>query len=133
MSRIRGKNTKPEVIVRKLLTAMGIRYRLHVKKLPGRPDVVIGKRNAVIFVHGCFWHCHKGCRDGRIPKSTYWQKKLLGNQARDKMHLKNLQKDGWKVLTLWECRLEKRLDNSRKKIERFLQKVGQITRKPGHQ
>jgi len=109
MSNIRSKDTKPEILVRKMLFSKGYRYRLHVKNLPGKPDIVLRKYNAVVFVHGCFWHLHQGCRDGTIPKTRtqYWKKKLLGNKERDKKHIENLQNLGWRVLRVWECEVEK--------------------------
>jgi DNA mismatch endonuclease (patch repair protein) len=105
MAAIRGKNTKPELRVRSLLHAVGYRYRLHQKDLPGRPDIVLPKYRTVIFVHGCFWHCHD-CRWGSvIPKTRpeFWSAKRGGNVARDEKHRAALEADGWKVLTLWEC------------------------------
>ena len=93
MSNIRSKDTKPEILVRKMLFSKGYRYRLHVKNLPGKPDIVLRKYNAVVFVHGCFWHLHQGCRDGTIPKTRteYWKNKLLGNKERDMNHIEKLQ------------------------------------------
>ncbi len=123
MSRILAKNTKPEQIVRKMLTALGYRYYLHIKELPGKPDIVLTKHNAVIFVHGCFWHLHN-CRDGTIPKTrmNYWEEKLRKNQERDRKHSKVLRKQGWKVLTLWECEIEKRPQLVLRKIVAFFNK-----------
>ena len=122
MSRIRSKNTKPEQITRKILTAMGYRYRLHVKTLPGKPDIVIRKYDAVIFIHGCFWHLHNDCRDGTIPKTRkeYWQTKLLRNKERDVQHIRELKKKGWKVLRLWECEIEKKPGWIKAKLNTFL-------------
>jgi DNA mismatch endonuclease (patch repair protein) len=121
MSRIPGKNTKPEILVRKMLTAMGYRYRLHVKGLPGKPDIVMRKYSTVIFVHGCFWHLHT-CRDGTIPKSHtgYWRDKLLRNKQRDKQHIHSLKSAGWRVLRLWECEIEKRNEIVVKRIFEFI-------------
>jgi len=122
MSKIRSKDTKPEIIVRKMLFAQGYRYRLHEKNLPGKPDIVMPKYNAVIFVHGCFWHLHQGCRDGTIPKTRteYWKDKLFRNRERDKKHRRKLRKLGWRVLRLWECEVEKNPDKVMKKINLFL-------------
>lgn len=108
MSRIRGKNTTPELIVRKLLHRMGYRFRLHGKNLPGRPDIVLKKYKTVIFVHGCFWHRHKGCKNCTTPtnRREWWLKKLNGNVARDQLHQKALKKLGWRSLVLWECDAE---------------------------
>ena len=106
MSQIRNKNTKPELIVRSVVHRMGYRYALHRKDLPGRPDMVITKHHKIIFVHGCFWHMHK-CRYGKVKPTTnaeFWQTKREGNVARDKINLRKLRKDGWKVLIIWECR-----------------------------
>ena len=122
MSKIRSKDTKPEILVRKMLFARGYRYRLHVKNLPGKPDIVMPKYKAAIFVHGCFWHLHSGCREGTIPKTRtdYWKDKLLGNRQRDKKHMRELRKLGWRVLRLWECEVEKNPDKIMKIIESFL-------------
>ena len=107
MAAIKGKDTKPELIVRKLVHARGYRYRLHRKDLPGKPDLVFSPRRKVIFVHGCFWHgCEReGCLDARRPKSNtgYWNTKIEGNKSRDQKHLQSLQFDGWKVLVVWDC------------------------------
>jgi DNA mismatch endonuclease (patch repair protein) len=109
MSRIRCKDTKPELIVRRLLHAMGYRFRLHRRDLPGRPDIVLPRHGVCIFVHGCFWHLHRNCKDARIPKTkrSWWQEKLEGNAARDKRHAAALRRIGWRVLTIWECQTEK--------------------------
>jgi DNA mismatch endonuclease, patch repair protein len=108
MSRIKGKNTKPELTVRSLIHRAGYRYRLHGKGLPGRPDLVFSKRRKVIFVHGCFWHRHDGCRLARLPKSRldFWQSKLDANAERDKEVERQLSALGWKVLTIWECEVK---------------------------
>lgn len=105
MSRIKDRNTKPELIVRSLIHRMGYRYRLHGKELPGRPDLVFTKKRKVIFVHGCFWHRHEGCRLARLPKSRldFWRPKLEANAERDKEVERRLTELGWKVLTIWEC------------------------------
>lgn len=105
MSRIRSKDTKPEMIVRRGLHAAGYRFRLHSKELPGKPDLVLPKFGAVIFVHGCFWHGHENCRYFRIPKSRqeFWEGKICGNQQRDKQVIEELLCAGWRVLVVWEC------------------------------
>ena len=107
MSAIRSANTKPELIVRRLVTALGYRYRLHRKDLPGKPDIVFGPARKVIFVHGCFWHMHpkKNCSDSRAPKSNtgYWSSKLARNAARDRQNRQRLRALGWRVLTIWDC------------------------------
>jgi DNA mismatch endonuclease (patch repair protein) len=108
MSRIRGRNTTPELIVRRLLHRMGYRFRLHGKNLPGRPDIVLKKYKTVIFVHGCFWHRHKGCKNCTTPSNRreWWLKKLNGNAARDRLHLRALRRLGWRALVVWECQTE---------------------------
>jgi DNA mismatch endonuclease, patch repair protein len=108
MSQIKGKNTKPEMLVRKFLHANGFRYRLHVKDLPGKPDIVLPKYKTVIFVHGCFWHGHEGCRYFVVPKTRteWWLKKINSNISNDNKALMALQKKGWKIITLWECELK---------------------------
>ena len=105
MSAIRSKNTNPETVVRSLLFALGYRYRLHKKDLPGKPDIILKKHNTVIFVHGCFWHQHKECKRANIPKSNkkYWIPKLERNVERDKINKRELNKLGWNVITIWEC------------------------------
>ena len=108
MSRIRGKNTKPEMLVRKYLFAHGFRYRLHSKKLPGKPDIVLPKYKTVIFVHGCFWHGHQDCKYFVVPKTRtdWWLNKINGNKANDAKKEQALEQAGWKVLTVWECQLK---------------------------
>ncbi|ULQ54844.1 DNA mismatch endonuclease Vsr [Flavihumibacter fluvii] len=109
MSRIRGSNTKPEVIVRKFLFSEGYRFRLHSKKLPGRPDVVLPKYKTVIFVNGCFWHGHKHCKYFVIPKTRteWWLAKINSNIANDQYVEKSLKILGWKIIKVWECQLKK--------------------------
>ena len=105
MSRIRSKDTKPELIVRSLLHRIGYRFRLYRKDLPGKPDIVLTKYKTVIFVHGCFWHQHKGCTRSNIPKSNkvYWATKIHRNVQRDRENYNLLKKLKWRVLILWEC------------------------------
>jgi DNA mismatch endonuclease (patch repair protein) len=105
MSRIRSTNTKPEIVVRRLLSGMGLRYRLHRAGLPGKPDIVLGPRRLVIFVHGCFWHRHSGCKQATMPTAnrSFWLAKLEGNAARDRRHRRALRKLGWRVSIVWEC------------------------------
>jgi DNA mismatch endonuclease, patch repair protein len=116
MSRIRNKNTKPELIVRSLLHNLGYRFRLHGKIskqiytkgiLPGKPDIILKKYKTVIFIHGCFWHRHKNCKMSNIPKSNtdFWKKKLEGNVQRDHKNVKKLKELGWKIIVIWECEL----------------------------
>ena len=110
MAAIRGKNTKPELIVRSALHRRGFRYRLHSRDLPGRPDVVLPKWNAVIFVHGCFWHGHD-CHLYRLPatRTEFWQAKITRNRAVDARAIKALRKEGWRVALVWECALKGKL------------------------
>lgn len=121
MAKIRGKDTKPEKIVRSLLHQMGFRFRLHNKMLPGKPDICLPKHETVIFVHGCFWHNHTKCKGGRLPKSNleYWQPKIQRNVERDKMRQRSLRKLGWKVIVIWECEL-KAENRLRSKIQKSL-------------
>src|SRR5471030_1044324 len=108
MSRIRGKNTKPEMLVRKYLFSKGFRYILHDKTLPGKPDIVLPKYKTVIIVHGCFWHGHKGCKYLVVSKTRteWWLDKINKNKDNDTKAIKALKKDGWKIITLWECDLK---------------------------
>jgi DNA mismatch endonuclease (patch repair protein) len=125
MSKIRSKDTSPEIRVRKMLFSQGYRYRLHVKDMPGKPDIVLPKYKVVIFVHGCFWHLHSGCRDGTIPKTRtgYWKDKLLRNKERDKEHMRELQKQGWRVLQLWECEVENKPEEVLERLDNFIRMV----------
>lgn len=109
MSHIRSKDTKPEQLLRQALWHKGFRYRLHVKDLPGKPDIVLPKYKTVIFVNGCFWHGHKGCKDFVIPKSNtaFWLEKIGKNKERDAKDETALKYAGWKVITIWECELKK--------------------------
>lgn len=105
MSRIRGKDTKPELIVRSLVHQLGYRFRLHRRDLPGRPDLVLPRHRKVIFVHGCYWHRHR-CRYGRVRAKTnaeFWNAKLQANVERDRRNIRKLRKDDWSVLVIWEC------------------------------
>lgn len=108
MSRIGSKNTKPEIIVRKFLFSLGFRFRIHDKKLPGKPDIVLPKYKTVIFVNGCFWHGHKNCKYATIPKTKteWWLKKISGNIANDKKKSTKLRKEDWTVISIWTCQLK---------------------------
>jgi DNA mismatch endonuclease, patch repair protein len=121
MSRVRSKNSRPEMLVRRLIFAEGYRYRLHDRKLPGCPDLVFRGRTKVIFVHGCFWHRHEQCALARMPKSRldFWEPKLTANKERDARNRKQLAKEGWKVLTIWECQL-KDINRLKQTIRKFL-------------
>ncbi|MBB3963684.1 very short patch repair endonuclease [Rhizobium metallidurans] len=123
MARVRGKNTKPEMAVRSMLHNMGYRYRLHHADLPGRPDIVFGKRRKAIFVHGCFWHRHDDpeCRLARLPKTRldFWVPKLTANAERDVRNQEALRTAGWKVLVVWECEL-RYVEQLKNKLRLFL-------------
>ncbi|HLF47658.1 MAG TPA: DNA mismatch endonuclease Vsr [Chitinophagaceae bacterium] len=108
MSRIKAKNTKPEMLLRKFLHAQGFRYSLHNKRLPGKPDIVLKKYKTIVFVHGCFWHGHKNCKYFVVPKTrtNFWLNKIAANKANDEKAVKALKKDGWMVITVWECKLK---------------------------
>lgn len=124
MRRVRGKNTKPEMAVRRLIHGMGYRYRLHSKKLPGKPDLVFISRRKVIFVHGCFWHRHADsrCKRSRLPKSRldFWLPKLESNAERDKRRETEIKAAGWDVMVIWECQLSD-LSSLTQRIRSFLQ------------
>jgi DNA mismatch endonuclease, patch repair protein len=107
MSRIKGKNTKPEMLVRRFLHANGFRYRLHVKDLPGKPDIVLPKYKIVIFIQGCFWHGHDHCKYYVIPKTKteWWLNKINGNKTKDIMNIELLKNAGWQIIEIWECEL----------------------------
>lgn len=122
MRGIRGSNTQPELQVRKALHARGFRYRLNAKDLPGRPDIVLPRWKTVIFVHGCFWHAHQGCRYFRIPatRSEFWEQKLASNAARDARQIEQLLAMGWRVLVVWECSLKGDCNESLEEISRFV-------------
>lgn len=113
MSKIRSKNTKPELMVRKYLFSKGFRYRIHSKNLPGNPDIVLKKYRTVIFIHGCFWHGHNGCKYYVIPKTRtdWWLNKINSNKKRDKKNSELLIKQGWQVITIFECQLKKPIIN----------------------
>lgn len=122
MAKIRSKDTKPEILLRSLLHKNGYRYRLHKKGLPGRPDIVLLKHETVIFVNGCFWHHHKGCQDGRIPKTRpeWWEAKIERNINRDKKTHRQLRALGWRVLVVWECEVKKNPERVLSRIKRLL-------------
>lgn len=103
MSRVGGKNTGPEVRVRKAAHALGLRFRLHRKELPGTPDIIFPKRRVALFVHGCYWHRHPGCRKATAPSSDFWANKFAMNVARDARVAAELKRHGWRVVTIWEC------------------------------
>jgi DNA mismatch endonuclease, patch repair protein len=107
MSKVRSKDTKPEIVIRRLLHSLGYRFRLYRKELPGNPDIVLPKYKTVIFVNGCFWHQHEGCKKSKLPisNSLFWSVKLQKNVERDKKNIERLEDLGWQVLLIWECQL----------------------------
>ncbi len=111
MSRIRGKDTKPEILVRQYLFARGFRFRKNDKRYPGHPDIVLPKYRTMVFVNGCFWHGHEGCKYYTVPKSNtdFWVSKIKRNQERDRNDREDLESKGWNVITIWECQLEKKV------------------------
>ena len=121
MSLVRSKDTRPEMHVRRLVYSLGHRYRLHAKDLPGKPDLVFRSRRQVIFVHGCFWHRHRGCVRTRLPKSklAFWQPKLEANRKRDIQTKRRLTRMGWRYLVVWECELSNEMRVAQR-IRQFL-------------
>jgi len=119
MSRIKGRNTKPEIIVRKFLHSKGLRFKLHDKTLSGKPDIVLPKFKTVFFIHGCFWHGHKDCKYFIMPKTrtNWWKEKIDKNIFNDKKHIRELKKQSWKIITVWECKLKS------KQRDFYLQKI----------
>lgn len=125
MSKIGPKNSKQEIFIRKLVCSLGYRFNLHKKDLPGKPDIVFPKYRKVIFVNGCFWHCHRNCQRAKLPGTNYkfWQKKIKGNVENDKRNYRALKKIGWEYLILWQCEIKMKSDIFLKnKIRRFLNK-----------
>ena len=120
MSKIRSKNTKPEIALRKALFAKGFRYRINDKKLPGKPDIVLPKYNVVIFMHGCFWHEHENCKRAHLPKSNidYWENKIRTNKERDVRNRELLSALGWKIIIVWECEI-----NTVEKLKNIINKI----------
>lgn len=126
MSRISGKDTKPEVLVCKYLFSKGFRYRKNDVRLPGKPDIVLPKYKTIIFVNGCFWHCHEGCRYFVWPNNNaeFWRAKILGNVERDKKTYSQLKKLGWRVIVVWECELKK--DTAEVRLDKLVQEIKAI-------
>lgn len=124
MSKISGKETKPEILVRKFLFAHGFRYRKNDKRLPGKPDIVLPKYKTVVFVHGCFWHSHQGCKKSALPQTNYefWKNKIQGNFDRDKLNRRELKKLGWKIIVIWQCQIKNR-ELFGRTMKRFVQKI----------
>jgi len=124
MSRIKSRDTAPEIAVRSVLHRLGYRFGLHNRTLPGRPDIVLRRHHAVVFVHGCFWHRHRNCRFAYTPKSNvqFWTAKFAGNVARDQVAIRQLRRDGWRVLVVWECNIQ-HPSRLKRDIQRFFQAV----------
>ena len=124
MSAIKGKDTKPEMIVRRYLFSKGLRYRLHVKKLPGNPDIVLPKYKTVVFINGCFWHGHEGCKYYRLPKSNveFWESKITNNKNRDILNELKLKELGWRVLRIWECEI-RRVQDRDQSLEKLYNQI----------
>jgi len=125
MSRIQGKDTKPELVVRRLVHSLGFRYRLHRHDLPGSPDLVFPRLRRIIFVHGCYWHRHEGCRYAYLPKSnvSFWRSKFAANVERDRMAIQKLKKAGWRVHIIWECETQER-EALKRRVTTYLKREG---------
>ena len=124
MSRIRSRDTQPELIVRRHLHGLGFRYRLHARDLPGKPDLVLPKYGAVVFVEGCFWHGHS-CQKGRVPGTNpaFWQAKVEANQKRDRRNQRLLRREGWRIIRVWECHLAKKKERAAT-LARLVRRIG---------
>lgn len=118
MAQIKNKGTKIEIKVRKHLFSRGFRYRINVKSLPGKPDIVLKKYNTVIFIHGCFWHRHDGCRDATTPKTRteFWEQKFNANVDNDIKHMQKLQDKNWNVIVIWECEIERHFEKTMERV-----------------
>jgi len=133
MSRIRGKNTRPEMLVRSVLHRLGYRFRIHSPRLPGKPDIVLPKHRTVVFVHGCFWHRHPACKYAYQPKTRveFWSRKFADNIRRHAEVTAQLTQQGWRVVVVWECELNS-LDELRGRLSRILSKGCSATDEPGN-
>jgi len=123
MAKVSGKNTKPEIKVRKYIFSKGFRYRKNVSDLPGKPDIVLPKYKTIIFIHGCFWHGHENCEAAELPTSNvdYWVKKVSSNVNRDYQNIQLLKKSGWNVIVIWECELKKK--NEEKRLDYLVKEI----------
>lgn len=128
MAQIKGKDTKIEVRVRQYLFSKGFRFRKNDKRFPGKPDVVLPKYKTVIFINGCFWHMHEGCKQGRLPKSNveYWEEKLGKNVANDRKHIQQLMEMGWNPITIWECELKNDFDITMQKVVNLIRSQKEV-------
>ena len=124
MASIKGKDTKPEMIVRKYLFSKGLRYRIHVSSLPGNPDIVLPKYKTVVFINGCLWHGHDGCKYYRLPKSNvyFWKTKIKNNKARDILNESKLKEQGWRIIRIWECEI-RRVQDRNLSLERLYNQI----------
>ena len=130
MSAVKGKDTKPEMIVRRYLFSRGLRYRVHVKSLPGNPDIVLPKYKTVVFINGCFWHGHEGCKNYRLPKSNveFWESKITNNKNRDIINEVKLKELGWRVVSIWECEIRRVQDRDQSLEKLYNQIMGKPSR-----
>ena len=124
MSKIRGKGTKPEIIVRKFLFSKGFRYRINDKRYPGTPDIILPKYHTIIFVNGCFWHGHENCKAAILPNTNTesWKKKISDNITRDKNNIEKLEKGGWKVIIIWQCEIKSK-KSKEKRLELLINEI----------
>jgi DNA mismatch endonuclease (patch repair protein) len=128
MSKISGKDTKPEILVRKFLFSKGFRYRVNDKQYPGSPDIVLPKYKTAIFIHGCFWHGHPGCKASRLPETRkeFWEKKINDTKLRDKRKIGELKKMGWNTIVIWQCEI-KNTENRQKRLESLLKEISKTS------
>ncbi len=124
MSKIRGRGTKPEELVRKFLFSKGFRYRINDKRYPGRPDIVLPKYHTMIFVHGCFWHGHENCKAATLPETNteFWRKKISENKVRDRNNIKKLRNESWNVIIIWQCEIKNK-KNRDKRLELLIDDI----------
>jgi DNA mismatch endonuclease (patch repair protein) len=124
MSKIRGTKTKPEYLVRKFLFSKGFRYRINDKRYPGRPDIILPKYHAIIFIHGCFWHGHENCKAAKLPETNteFWRKKLSDNEVRDRKNVETLRNEGWNVIIIWQCQIKNK-NNREKRMELLIDAI----------
>lgn len=124
MSKIRQEDTKPEIIVRRFLFSKGFRYRKNDLRYPGKPDIVLPKYNTVVFVHGCFWHGHEGCKSSMLPKTRtdFWRNKIEDNIIRDQRNIQKLEDQGWNVIVVWECEINSK-NNREKRLKKLITEI----------